>query len=146
MEFVTTNNRRRLCEMYHSEFQNGLHVLETFHPACRCRGLFVSLRQISSAHSLSPDCPSHWSVRIHLSSTLIGPCQPFLHKFAAAAPIEAQPRCPVCYNSRLNAAWMCGHQCCVDCAERIKRGPEVRRICHICRAPATTYIELRGTY
>ena len=65
----------------------------------------------------------------------------------AAAPTPEPPRCPVCYSNELNAVFECGHQCCVDCAERIKaHSKRVRRISHICRAPVKRYIQLRGSY
>ena len=59
----------------------------------------------------------------------------------------AVPRCPVCMDAPLNAVWIpCGHQLCIRCADEIKRGPQVRRVCHICHHPANTFVELRGTY
>ena len=37
--------------------------------------------------------------------------------------------------TELNAAWLCTHQCCMGCAEKIKNFPEVRRTRHIRLAP-----------
>ena len=60
--------------------------------------------------------------------------------------------CPVCLFRPINAVWTtpvapgeepCGHLLCKQCAITIKNG---RGTCHICRAPATSFLELRGTY
>ena len=37
--------------------------------------------------------------------------------------------------TELNAAWLCTHQCCMGCAEKIKNFPEVQRTRHIRLAP-----------
>ena len=62
-------------------------------------------------------------------------------------PAQEPKTCPVCFVGPLNAVWLCGHLLCVQCATTIKSHRQTaRRICHLCRAPATKFIPLLGTY
>ena len=73
-----------------------------------------------------------------------------LNRNPVQPPQEAaqEPRtCPCCFDGPLNAVWQCGHLLCVQCAERIKGNRQRElRVCHYCRAPATTFIRILGTY
>ena len=62
-------------------------------------------------------------------------------------PVQEPRTCGVCLVEPLNAIWQCGHLLCVECAKKIKaHQTRALRVCHLCRAPAKSFIEIRGTY
>ena len=72
------------------------------------------------------------------TEVLLQPTQPT----TTPPPAPEPPKCQICLVGPLNAVWMCGHFLCVDCAENIKNNQSrVRRVCHLCRKKATSYIK-----
>ena len=50
------------------------------------------------------------------------------------------PTCSICLDSDVNAIFTsCGHTCCLECGERVKR---VKENCHICRKKIDSVIRM----